>query len=79
MCSREPLWHSRSPTFVVPRIPLPFAAYKNMSAEAGSYFLFSVALVALFIANLITDWRVVASGRLVSGFAQGQTPRGHEA
>jgi hypothetical protein len=64
-------WMARSyaltATFVVPRIPLPI--FKNMSLEASSYFLLAVAVVALLIADLIVDWRVITAGRISSSGA----------
>ena len=64
-------WMARSyamtATFVVPRIPFPI--YNSMSLEAGSYFLLAIAVVALLIADLIVDWRVITPGRISSGGA----------
>ncbi len=64
-------WMARSyaltATFVVPRLPLPI--YNSMSLEAGSYFLLAIAVVALLIADLIVDWRVITPGRISSGGA----------
>lgn len=64
-------WMARSyamtATFVIPRIPLPI--YDSMSLEAGSYFLLAIAIVALLLADLIVDWRVITGGRLSSGVA----------
>ena len=64
-------WMARSyamtATFVIPRIPLPI--FNNMSLEAGSYFLLAVAIVALLIADLIVDWRVITAGRIASSGA----------
>ncbi|MBW4053541.1 MAG: DUF2306 domain-containing protein [Proteobacteria bacterium] len=66
-------WMARSyamtATFVVPRIPLPFAVYNDMSLEAGSYFLLAVAIVALLIADLIVDWEAITARRLRRGVA----------
>ena len=64
-------WMARSyamtATFVVPRIPLPI--FNSMSLEQGSYFLLAVAVIALLIADLIVDWRVITGARLASGIA----------
>ena len=64
-------WMARSyamtATFVVPRIPLPI--FNSMSLEQGSYFLLAVAIIALLIADLIVDWRVITGARLASGIA----------
>ena len=64
-------WMARSyamtATFVVPRIPLP--VYNHMTLQAGSYFLLAVAIIALLIADLIVDWRVITGIWLPSGLA----------
>lgn len=54
-------------TFIVPRIPLP--VYNHMTLQAGSYFLLAVAIIALLIADLIVDWRVITGIWLPSGLA----------
>lgn len=55
-------WMARSyamaSTFVLPRVPVPIAAYTNMSLEASSYALLLFSLVALMTADLIVDFSV---------------------
>ncbi len=52
-------WMARSyamaSTFVLPRVPVPIAAYNNMSLEASSYALLTFSLFALLAADLLVD------------------------
>lgn len=53
-------WMARSyamaATFVLPRIPIPIAAYQHQSLEAASYSLLLFTLFALLTAELIVDF-----------------------
>lgn len=52
-------WMARSyamaTTFVLPRVPVPIEAYTHMSLEASSYALLVFSLLALVVAELMTD------------------------
>lgn len=62
-------WMARSyamaSTFVLPRVPVPIAAYNNMSLEASSYALLIFSLFALLMADFMVDCSVAGKQREV--------------